>query len=357
VGTAELESIHSRGRQKRPWRASDGRVDQLLRELRRRAGAWIRLLGRPEDIVRVACRLATWDADRATPDAVVREALADDGDLDGDRSDRAIALGEHAVPALRRALEAGEPAARCRAARLLAAIGDASGVHVLAAAIIGDGGDGGDADHAADIYGGVDSERYAIVEELEGLGARALEPLLEVLHHAGADPDQRWLALEALVGIEVRDDRIRDALIRELEIDSGAASLLAQYGDGGPVVAEAIRLALARRIDQLADDLDVALKHDELRALLEAARALGALSPELTDLLEVALDKARVEDAWEDGARDEGDGDPGFEDEAAFRVRAAVRPGRNEPCWCGSGQKYKRCHLDSDAECDRIGRL
>jgi hypothetical protein len=22
--------------------------------------------------------------------------------------------------------------------------------------------------------------------------------------------------------------------------------------------------------------------------------------------------------------------------------------GRNEPCWCGSGAKYKRCHLDSD---------
>lgn len=22
--------------------------------------------------------------------------------------------------------------------------------------------------------------------------------------------------------------------------------------------------------------------------------------------------------------------------------------GRNEPCWCGSGEKYKRCHLDSD---------
>ncbi len=23
-------------------------------------------------------------------------------------------------------------------------------------------------------------------------------------------------------------------------------------------------------------------------------------------------------------------------------------PGRNEPCWCGSGLKYKRCHLDPD---------
>ena len=22
--------------------------------------------------------------------------------------------------------------------------------------------------------------------------------------------------------------------------------------------------------------------------------------------------------------------------------------GRNDPCWCGSGNKYKRCHLDSD---------
>ena len=26
----------------------------------------------------------------------------------------------------------------------------------------------------------------------------------------------------------------------------------------------------------------------------------------------------------------------------------AERPGRNEPCWCGSGKKYKHCHLRSD---------
>ncbi len=24
--------------------------------------------------------------------------------------------------------------------------------------------------------------------------------------------------------------------------------------------------------------------------------------------------------------------------------------GRNEPCWCGSGKKYKRCHLDEDRQ-------
>ena len=24
------------------------------------------------------------------------------------------------------------------------------------------------------------------------------------------------------------------------------------------------------------------------------------------------------------------------------------RPGRNEPCYCGSGRKYKQCHLPTD---------
>jgi len=23
--------------------------------------------------------------------------------------------------------------------------------------------------------------------------------------------------------------------------------------------------------------------------------------------------------------------------------------GRNDACWCGSGKKYKRCHLEADA--------
>jgi uncharacterized protein YecA (UPF0149 family) len=25
-----------------------------------------------------------------------------------------------------------------------------------------------------------------------------------------------------------------------------------------------------------------------------------------------------------------------------------ARPGRNEPCWCGSGRKYKKCHEPED---------
>jgi uncharacterized protein YecA (UPF0149 family) len=31
-------------------------------------------------------------------------------------------------------------------------------------------------------------------------------------------------------------------------------------------------------------------------------------------------------------------------------MRPAVLPGRNEPCWCGSGVKYKKCHYPKDQE-------
>ena len=26
----------------------------------------------------------------------------------------------------------------------------------------------------------------------------------------------------------------------------------------------------------------------------------------------------------------------------------SVAPGRNDPCWCGSGRKYKKCHLPDE---------
>ncbi len=31
-------------------------------------------------------------------------------------------------------------------------------------------------------------------------------------------------------------------------------------------------------------------------------------------------------------------------------TRPVVLPGRNEPCWCGSGKKYKKCHQPDDQE-------
>lgn len=29
----------------------------------------------------------------------------------------------------------------------------------------------------------------------------------------------------------------------------------------------------------------------------------------------------------------------------------STKIGRNDPCWCGSGKKYKKCHEAFDAKC------
>ena len=39
------------------------------------------------------------------------------------------------------------------------------------------------------------------------------------------------------------------------------------------------------------------------------------------------------------------------------RASGTKRPGRNEPCHCGSGKKYKHCCLEKDEELDRAARL
>lgn len=30
------------------------------------------------------------------------------------------------------------------------------------------------------------------------------------------------------------------------------------------------------------------------------------------------------------------------------------KPGRNDPCWCGSGKKYKKCHIDFDEKIEEF---
>ena len=48
----------------------------------------------------------------------------------------------------------------------------------------------------------------------------------------------------------------------------------------------------------------------------------------------------------------------GWEDEDEDSDEPAVtesKPGRNDPCWCGSRKKYKKCHLDEDQEKERSG--
>ena len=42
------------------------------------------------------------------------------------------------------------------------------------------------------------------------------------------------------------------------------------------------------------------------------------------------------------------EGDGGGEEAKPVPVRVKKLPGRNDPCYCGSGKKYKKCHYKAD---------
>ena len=53
-------------------------------------------------------------------------------------------------------------------------------------------------------------------------------------------------------------------------------------------------------------------------------------------------------DAVDDAEGGEDGGEDGGPSGLAPIVLSKPIPGRNEPCWCGSGEKYKKCHLAAD---------
>jgi preprotein translocase subunit SecA len=60
------------------------------------------------------------------------------------------------------------------------------------------------------------------------------------------------------------------------------------------------------------------------------------------------------------GGSESADGDGGVLDRSPRRRvgtvrRARPKIGRNDPCWCGSGKKYKKCHMGADAAAERSG--
>jgi len=93
---------------------------------------------------------------------------------------------------------------------------------------------------------------------------------------------------------------------------------------------------------------------------------MEAIDEDVTTLVfrmsEVPEDEARLARRWQaaeyrkdevgqfamagggDGNGNGGGGGGDGEDEKPVPVRVEKKPGRNEPCWCSSGKKYKKCH-------------
>jgi hypothetical protein len=139
--------------------------------------------------------------------------------------------------------------------------------------------------------------------------------------------------------VGVRDDRIREALVAELEVEPDLGAMhLASYGDASvvPLLHAAFDRHPIERGEAFANQALI-----ELEAAIEDLG--GELTPAQKDKVERAINFRRAAPS-----------DPSFgaEDdlEEGMPVRAAEKLGRNGPCWCGSGKKYKKCHLAPDEE-------
>ncbi len=237
-----------------------------------------------------------------------------------------LAHGEAAVAPLLHLVGSGAPVAAGHAARLLGGLKATGAIPTLIGVVL-------DAVEAEVIEGAV--------EGLVAMGPAAVEPTLDALARA-TEPPRRLDLLSVLATCGVRDERVTAALLDALERDPTrkVASVAARYGD--PQVLDRIEVLF---METTPTDQDSAERVIELGVALVAAGRFGdahmAHMNAAYDALGKALQALRAAagadedplDAAED-ALDDLDGE----------VVAGAKAGRNEPCWCGSGKKFKACH-------------
>lgn len=120
------------------------------------------------------------------------------------------------------------------------------------------------------------------------------------------------------------------------------AELLVEFGD--PIAIDALDVALNRYIVRAGGKQ---VFHRPILALAEAIEALGGeLSTEQQNELARLKHARRPSDMVTDELLDKKQADD------SRTIRLPARPRRNQPCWCGSGRKYKRCHLAEDQSDD-----
>ncbi|MCX5732563.1 MAG: SEC-C domain-containing protein [Deltaproteobacteria bacterium] len=178
----------------------------------------------------------------------------------------------------------------------------------------------------------VESEAYlysAAIFALGDIGAAAVEPLLAAWPRA--DDDAADAIADALVQTGVKDDRILELLLGTLDRSHALGStLLGQYGD------RRARPALSRAVDGIEVDPTSPIRNITVYDLEDSIHLLGGA---LTQAQSEKVSRAReLSDTLRRVLGGRGVLEP---------ARRQERPGRNAPCWCGSGKKYKRCHLDA----------
>jgi len=177
----------------------------------------------------------------------------------------------------------------------------------------------------------LDIARGAAYGALKDIGAPAMEPCLAA-YASSTEVEDRIDLAGILSDLGVRDERIYAVLLEELarDAESGAGNLAA-YGDPRALPH------LSRALDDYQFvKADSPLANHTIVELCAAIEELGG------DLTETQLAKrARFLSStarWRERL---------LEPEEQY-AESLPKLGRNDPCHCGSGKKYKKCHLADD---------
>ncbi len=179
--------------------------------------------------------------------------------------------------------------------------------------------------------------RNNAIKALIEFGEIVIEPCLE-RYRVVEGEDLRDGVAEVLQGIGIRDGRIYEILMDTLDRNPELGAIfLAEYGDSRALPS------LVAKFDELtpSSETDNPLANQAFIELKAAIEDLGGyLNAAQQRKLEQA-DQPRRSFAENLKSLFPQNDMP----DTSKPVRKKPKPGRNDPCWCGSGKKYKKCHL------------
>lgn len=162
-----------------------------------------------------------------------------------------------------------------------------------------------------------------IIVRMHELGPEVVEPALAILDK-GVSEEVHHAICCVLAKVGVRDPRIYAHLctLFDEEVTFGA-TCLADYGDSAalPILEDAL--------EDFEPELESAYGLSGLGDLIESFERLGGVVTQ-----ELGEHLAKLEEDFTTYRRS-----------LVTPAKAAKKPGRNDPCPCGSGKKYKRCCL------------
>jgi hypothetical protein len=177
-----------------------------------------------------------------------------------------------------------------------------------------------------------------VIRSMLKIGPTVMEPALRVAVNAAPDLQDSLASILARIGL--RDERILGMLLGQLRRNPDWAGNLAHYGDPCAVP----RLLDALDQYEIVEDENPFSNH-ALVELREAIEELGgSLTAEQQQKCRHGMRQAevfrRTLAALAEAKR--------HDSQMAEPIHRHGQLGQNDPCWCGSGKKYKKCHLDAD---------